>query len=89
MSRGDKEEIVGGTAAENAVITRSILNGTDRSTRRDIVLLNAGAALYTLGMVQTVKEGVAMAAQSIGSGAALAKLEALKQITISFEEEQG
>ena len=89
MSRGDKEEIVGGTAAENAVITRSILNGTDRSTRRDIVLLNAGAALYTLGMVQTVKEGVAMAAQSIDSGAALAKLEALKQITISFEEEQG
>ena len=80
---------MGGTAAENAVITRSILNGTDRGTRRDIVLFNAGAALYTLGMVRTVKEGVALAAQSIDSGAALAKLEALKQITNSFEEEQG
>ena len=89
LRRGDKEEIVGGTAAENAVITRSILNGTDRGTRRDIVLLNAGAALYTLGMAQTVKEGVALAAQSIDCGAALAKLEALKQITNSFEEEQG
>lgn len=89
LSRGSKEEIVGGTAAENAVITRSILNGTDRGTRRDIVLLNAGAALYTLGMAQTVKEGVALAAQSIDSGAALAKLEALKEITNSFEEEQG
>ena len=89
LRRGDKEEIVGGTAAENAVITRSILNGTDRGTRRDIVLLNAGAALYTLGMAQTVKEGVALAAQSIDSGAALAKLEALKEITNSFEEEQG
>ena len=53
------------------------------------MLFNAGAALYTLGMVQTVKEGVAMAAKSIDSGAALAKLEALKQITNSFEEEQG
>ena len=89
LSRGSKEEIVGGTAAENAVITRSILNGTDRGTRRDIVLLNAGAALYTLGMAQTVKEGVALAAQSIDCGAALAKLEALKEITNSFEEEQG
>lgn len=89
LTRGRKEEILGGTARENAAITRSILNGTDRSGRRDIVLFNAGAALYTIGLAPTIREGVVMAAHSIDSGAALAKLEALKQTTNSFEEEQG
>ena len=79
MSRGDKEEIVGGTAAENAVIYPIYFKRQPTGVpRRDIVLLNAGAALYTLGMVQTVKEGVAMAAQSIDSGAGIGQTGSLK-----------
>ena len=89
LSRGSKEEIVGGTAAENAVITRSILTAPTGVLAGTLCCSTPGRRCTTLGMAQTVKEGVALAVQSIDSGAALAKLEALKEITNSFEEEQG
>jgi anthranilate phosphoribosyltransferase len=73
--RGAKEDLVGGTPAENAAITRAILAGTDRSARRNAVCLNAGAALYIAGKADTMEAGVRMAEGLIDSGAALAKLE--------------
>lgn len=75
LSRCTKEELVGGTPAQNAAITRSILSGAP-GPRRSAVLLNAGAALYVAGKAGSIADGVALAARTIDSGAALAKLEA-------------
>lgn len=66
----DISELVGGTAAENAEITKGVLNGTITGAKRDIVILNAACALYITGRAATIKEGVDMAAGSIDSGAA-------------------
>ena len=64
----------GGSAAENANILKSILDG-EQGVRRDIVLLNAGAALYAVGIAESIAGGVRMAAGSIDSGAAKNKLK--------------
>lgn len=79
-----KNELVGGTAEENAQITLDILGGK-LGAQRDIVLLNAAAALYTAGFVDNIGAGVEKAAQAIDSGAALLKLKQLKTLTNSFE----
>ncbi|OUO94626.1 anthranilate phosphoribosyltransferase [Cloacibacillus sp. An23] len=70
-----KAELVGGTPAENAGITKSILGGSDRGPKRSAVCLNAGAALYIGGKAASVKEGVRAAEELIDSGAAMRKLE--------------
>lgn len=72
--------IVGGTPEENAMAFRVLLQGTP-SAYRDAVLLNAAAALVVAGKAADLKEGVARAAESIDSGAAKAKVEALARIT--------
>ena len=64
-----------GTADENAIITKDILTGKEQGAKRDIVLLNAGAALYTIGKAETIKDGVKLAAEMIDSGKANEKLE--------------
>ena len=69
LTRCEKAELVGGTPAENAAITRAILNG-ERGAKRDAVLMNAGAALYIGGKAQSMRDGVARAAELIDSGAA-------------------
>lgn len=76
LVRGTKDELVGGTADENAVITRDILSGKDQGTRRNAVLMNAGACFYVAGMTETLAEGVKKAAEVIDSGAALQTLDA-------------
>ena len=81
LSMYTKEEVAGGTADENAVITREVLSGEEQGAKRDIVLLNAGAALYTIGKAVTMKEGVELARQAIDSGKALAKLDEFVQYT--------
>ncbi|MCI6159311.1 MAG: anthranilate phosphoribosyltransferase [Selenomonadaceae bacterium] len=75
LPRGKKEELAGGTPDENAQITRDILSGKIRGTKRNAVLLNAGLALYAAQQVPTMQEGVALAAKTIDSGAARQKLE--------------
>jgi glutamine amidotransferase of anthranilate synthase or aminodeoxychorismate synthase len=80
MAPAQKSEIVGGTADENAKITLAVLNG-EAGPKRDIVLLNAGCALYAGGAAQTIAEGVRLAVQSIDSGAALGKLNQMKEVT--------
>lgn len=71
LTRGTKDEIVGGTAADNAEITRGILNGTITGTKRNIVLLNAGAALYVAKAVDSLADGIKLAAELIDSRKAL------------------
>lgn len=75
LTLAEKEGIVGGTADENAVITKDILTGKEQGAKRDIILLNAGAALYTIGKAETIKDGVKLAAEMIDSGKANEKLE--------------
>lgn len=81
LKRATKTEIVGGTAAENAEITRGILGGKITGAKRDIVLLNSGAVLYTCGKAESIAEGVKMAAEAIDNGAAMEKLNAMIEFT--------
>jgi anthranilate phosphoribosyltransferase len=67
-------ELQGGDAAQNASIVRDVLDGT-KGAPRDIVLLNAGAALLVAGRVTAIREGIAQAADAIDSGAARATLD--------------
>jgi anthranilate phosphoribosyltransferase len=69
-------EIAGGTAEENAAVTRAVLAG-EPGPHRDIVLLNAAAAIYVGGLAADLEEGVAKAAAAIESGAAANVLERL------------
>lgn len=78
-----RADIAGGTPQENAAITKSILSG-EKGPKRDIVLLNAGCALYVGGKAASVGEGVALAAQSVDSGAALEKLRRMVEATNRF-----
>jgi anthranilate phosphoribosyltransferase len=67
-------ELVGGEPAENAEAVRRMVAG-QHGPHRNIVVLNAGAALVVAGRAQSLDEGVALAAQSIDSGAAAATLQ--------------
>lgn len=77
MKRVSLEELRGGSGEENAKITRTILDGTERGAKRDIVLLNAGATLYVGGVAESMEAGVKLAAEAIDSGAAAQKLKEL------------
>jgi anthranilate phosphoribosyltransferase len=74
------DDILGGDAADNARIIESIFRG-EHGPRRDVVLLNTAPALVAGGAVTTWKEGIRLAAESIDSGAALKKLEELRQLS--------
>jgi len=76
LERATVDELSGGDAAENAALLRAVLDG-EVGARRDIVVLNAGAALYIAEAAASIGAGVELARQAIDSGAALAKLEAL------------
>ncbi|MFH1594490.1 MAG: anthranilate phosphoribosyltransferase [Candidatus Omnitrophota bacterium] len=74
------KDLKGGDAEMNAGIAVSLLTG-DNGPKRDIVTLNAGAAIYVMGEAESIKDGMVMAAESIDSGKALEKLERLKELT--------
>lgn len=78
---GTKDELLGGTPQENAQITRDILAGKIQGTKRNAVLLNAGAGLFVAGKADSIAEGVKLAAEVIDSGKATAALE--KVIAVS------
>ncbi len=69
-------ELEGGTATGNARIIRAVLEG-EQGAARDIVLMNAGAAIYLGGLATDMRAGIRSAAESIDSGNARAKLDAL------------
>ncbi|RUM89484.1 MAG: anthranilate phosphoribosyltransferase [Thermodesulfatator sp.] len=73
------EELLGGEAAENAQIIEDILAGKETGPKRDMVLLNAGAALYAAEKTLDLKGGVALARKILDSGAALRKLEEIRR----------
>ncbi|HEV2324948.1 MAG TPA: anthranilate phosphoribosyltransferase [Terracidiphilus sp.] len=68
----------GDTPQSNAGILESILTGAERGPKRDVVLLNAAAALEAAGLAANLKEGVARAADAIQSGAARKTLQSLR-----------
>ena len=70
--------LAGGTAAQNAVLVEGVLSGADRGPRRDVVLLNAGAAFVAAGRVLGLGGGVAIAASTIDGGSARALLARLR-----------
>ncbi len=74
MKSAPREEIVGGTGADNAKISLGILKGEIKGAKRDIVLLNAGFGLYLAGKANSPAEGISLAAEIIDSGKALEKL---------------
>jgi anthranilate phosphoribosyltransferase len=74
LPRGRLEDFKGGIAADNAVIAHQVLAG-DKGPRRDIVLLNAAAALRAAGIAGEWKEGAGLAAEAIDSGRAASVLE--------------
>lgn len=70
-------DLLGDDAPTNARILRGVLAGTVRDAKRDVVVLNAGAALMAAGQVDDLKAGIQRATEAIESGAALGKLDAL------------
>jgi anthranilate phosphoribosyltransferase len=75
-------EIAGGTPAENAAVTRAVL-ASEAGPHRDIVLLNAAAAIYVGGLAADLEEGVGKAAAAVDSGAAAGVLDRLIAATVS------
>ncbi len=80
LARASRESLLGGTAEDNATIIRSVLSG-EHGPQRDVVLLNAAAALLAAEVVTSMQEGVDLAAQAIDSGAALDTLERLARFS--------
>ncbi len=80
IKKAKLKDLEGGDIAANAEIAREILRA-DKGPKRDIVLLNSGCALYAADKVKSIKEGIALAGESIDSGRALRKLEELKEFT--------
>ena len=77
FKRCQKSDITGGNAEENAQMTLDILKGAE-GPKTDIVLLNAGAAIYTGNKATSISEGVEIARNILKSGAAMRQLEALR-----------
>ncbi|GGN97716.1 anthranilate phosphoribosyltransferase [Haloarcula pellucida] len=73
----DIEAVAGGSPEENAEDLRGIVSGEVTGAKRDIILANAGAAIYVAGVAETHTEGVELAREAIDSGAAAEKLEDL------------
>ena len=80
LERAPLSELAGGAPSENAAIIRAIFAG-EAGPRRDIVVMNAAAAIYVAGRAANLREGAELAAASIDSGAAGEKLDALIEFT--------
>jgi anthranilate phosphoribosyltransferase len=79
------EALTGGDIAANAAIARAILAG-EEGARRDVVIANAGAALYVGGLAPTIPDGITLAREALASGAALRKLQELVAVTNELAE---
>jgi anthranilate phosphoribosyltransferase len=82
--RAKATELLGGNPDKNAVITRNILDG-EKGPKRDVVLLNAAAALVAAGKTESLTEGIRISEKAIDDGAASEKMKAL----IRFTQENG
>ena len=86
FERCTKDDLKGGTPAENAAITRAILGG-EKGHKRNAVLMNAGASLYIGGKADSMRDGIALAADIINSGKALVTLEKFIEVSNRLEAE--
>lgn len=84
LRKANPQDLRGASASENAKIVIDILKGK-RGPKRDIVVLNAAAAIYTADRVKSIKEGIKLACESIDSGLALEKLELLKEYSLKYK----
>ncbi|HEY8531801.1 MAG TPA: hypothetical protein VIL08_06090, partial [Limnochorda sp.] len=80
LKRYPSDAIRGGTPQENARRIEAVLAGREHGAARDVIVLNAAAALVVGGRAEDLREGVARAAAAIDSGAALERLEALRRL---------
>ncbi|MBN1231033.1 MAG: anthranilate phosphoribosyltransferase [Anaerolineales bacterium] len=83
LNKATTEDLQGGSPKENAGIFRNILDGKDQSPRKDVILLNAAAALANV--TGSIEEGLVKARESLESGAALEKLNALVTQSQSYQ----
>jgi len=81
LSRHASDGLLGGDAHLNARILRDVLTGEERGAARDIVLLNAGAAIHVSGEAKSIEEGVGLAGASIGDGSAVKALDEFVRTT--------
>ena len=81
LSRHAPDGLLGGDAHLNARILRDVLAGRETGAARDVVLLNAGAAIHVSGKAKTIAEGVDLAEGSIGDGSAANALEEFVRTT--------
>jgi anthranilate phosphoribosyltransferase len=88
LPKATQAAIRGGTAADNAAVIRSVLAG-ERGPARDIVVLNAGAALFIAGAAESVRDGMARAAETIDRGAAAEALQRMVQLSTVEEAAAG
>jgi anthranilate phosphoribosyltransferase len=84
FERRERDAVRGGSVADNVEIVNAVLAG-ERGAHRDIVLLNAGAALYAADIVPNIATGIQVAAESIDSGAARERLDALVALTTRMD----
>ena len=80
LASGSLEDVAGGSPEDNAAATREILSGA-AGPRRDLALLNAGAAIYAGGGAENLESGVTKAAEAVDSGAAARVLDRLVEMT--------
>lgn len=83
LTRYPAEVMRGGNAEENRAITMHVLEG-QRTPQRDVVVLNAAAALFVSGLATSIQEGIAQATASLDSGAAFQRLKDLVRVSQSF-----
>jgi anthranilate phosphoribosyltransferase len=83
VPQASPEDLIGGDRDCNAEIARAVLAGA-RGPQRDIVLVNSSAALVAAGKTMDFREGMLLAAESIDSGAARRKADALAAFTRSL-----
>jgi anthranilate phosphoribosyltransferase len=88
LPKGAPEDLKGGSAADNAAIIRRVLAG-EHGPARDVVVLNAGAALFIAGAASSVKEGMQVAGEALGSGRAAQALERMVALSQTAVESQA
>jgi len=81
FKKAPQKAIIGGTAEENAAITRAIFAGTATDAQRDIVLINAGFAIFADGRARDIQEAFEIAREGIESGKATAHLKKMAEIS--------
>lgn len=86
LRRAPMEDIVGGTAKENAEIITNILKG-EQGSKRDILVFNAGAAIYIAGKAESIENGIRIASDIIDSQRALMKLQEYVDYSNRFKGE--